>query len=206
MCPKSNFVTPGRYLRASLSLSSARASRRCIISWRATKWPAAVSAGKTTDRFRCCALELSLSLAFLLCCCLPPSFDQHSMRAMRAMAAFSRRSCPWPTRALLATDRTSIVILLAYRFPLCLPPVFRAWKNLPFPLLSPPLRVSTHLSVYALWKLYRCATSFSQIPIGSVKRKDAAKCISRNRKRNSYMVCFLIYVSNVRDKFSKTKK
>lgn len=179
MCPKSNFVTPGRYLRAPLSLSL-----------------------------------LPSRVAAAVAACL-----HHSIGARCAMAAFSRRSCPWPTRALLATDRTSIVILLAYRFSTC-----RLYLE-PGKIVVLPLRrlcgISPHLRAHAFsFGNYSCVNSIllNRAHVNSVRFSANGcyhKCISRQNRIctdyfliwnfftfNSLDAAFSTVISHVKDKSS----
>jgi len=142
VCPESNFVTPGRYLRAHLARERARAFlRRRIISWRATKWPAAVPAVNnrpaTPAAAAAVALSLSLSLPPSRFILSRPAFHRDPADPIRARCDGRVRSWPWTTQQICL-----LPIAHLYRYPAGISiPLYRYRLYLESRKIAPPLRI-----------------------------------------------------------------
>lgn len=163
MCPESNFVTPGRYLRALLSRARLSAVHNFVACNKvagccfcAKQPPASVAAGPLF-------LSFFLFRAHCCCCVLLPPLEPRS--AHDAMTAFSRRSSkqqqlalvghkqtrlPAPSVVVADRVRLSIVIfLLLLRVSISglYRAVLRARKNHPFLNGEAPASVSAALQI-----------------------------------------------------------
>lgn len=168
MCPESNFVTPGRYLRALLARARLSAVHNFVAC---NKVAGCCFCGKTTGSLPL-LLEPARSRGPLsLRCCLPllrpppsPSLSPEPIRSDRrgarcTMAAFSRRQLALanPLCSPPIAEPPSLTLLAYNRLsPRATPPAFGAWKNRPPSLLSPPSRSGSSAPACSrtlVWKL-----------------------------------------------------